>query len=255
MGFLTAAFLEDQDAAAALVGVAAISDPHLRTEGDNLYIPSHNQLIAASMGLDSAVASYGYLVSPSLREMGVLHIAPFNHSTGADLLANEPPKVMDLRTRPVILTPGEQLEHYQLSNPAAAYSQWCVLWLADGPVRPVEGPMHTRRLTGAITLTAQAWTNGNLTLDEDLPAGRYAIVGMKASGASLVAARIVPRGGGPRPGVLAGTVAETLDHPMFRHGQMGVFTEFVHDNLPSFDFLGNAADTAQVVYLDLQKIG
>ena len=81
------------------------------------------------------------------------------------------------------------------------------------------------------------------------------MIGMRANGAGLVAARLVPRGAGHRPGCLGVDADNQIEHPMFRHGGLGEWLRFVHDNVPSVDFLSVSADTAQEVLLDLVKVG
>ena len=141
-----------------------------------------------------------------------------------------------------------------LSNPAAAQRQWLVLWLADGPPAPATGRVFTVRATGATTLVLDQWTLVPLTLIENLPRGRYALVGMRARSAGAVAARVVGIGWRWRPGVLGCDAQGDLDHPMFRMGGLGVFGEFEDTDLPQIEFLSTVADTAEDVYLDLIQL-
>lgn len=255
MPLTTVAFYESQDIAGVWANMAAIDDQHIYTEGDDLTIPSLNQVVAIAAGIGSGGNELARLSAPSLRGVSLPIIHPVNGGADADAEPDADPKVMDLRTTPIVLVVGEQLNAQGHSDTTAAAAQWVIVWLASGPIALVTGRIITVRGTNTDTLVADAWTNGNLTLDEDLPSGRYQLVGMRAISAGLVAARAVPRGGGWRPGVLGCDDAQDNSHRIFRFGQMGVFFEFAHNEVPSIDFLSISADTDQEVFLDLIKVG
>jgi len=137
---------------------------------------------------------------------------------------------------------------------AGAQISNALAWLSDGPIAPVTGIMRTVRTTCAITLTAYAWSNGALTFDQTLPAGRYQIVGMRAESTGLIAARLVTPASPWRPGVIGFDAESDVEPDRFRYGRCGVFSEFDHDAPPTVDFLSVSADTAETVHLDLIKI-
>jgi len=254
MPFTMVAFYEEVDPAGAFNALTAIPDQHVYTEGDNLTVPSLAQIVAISAGVCSGGDQLARLVSPSLRGIGRYMIHPLNGGVDADIEPDADPKVIDLRASPVPLVVNEQLNAEVNSDPTAAEGQWVVLLLSDGPITPVTGDIRTVRATAAITLTAGQWTNGNITLDEDLPVGTYQVVGMRALSAGLVAARLVFRGGAWRPGCLGCDDPQDNSHPIFRYGQLGVWGEFPHNVVPSVDFLSITADTAEELFLDLIKV-
>jgi len=242
------------DPAGVFNPLTAVPDAHVTTSGDDIRVPSLNQLIAAAAGIETAVESFARLTAPSLRQRGLIQIEPYNSGAAAAVEPNSPHRVYDLRRNPLVLVPGENLNAETDSNPVAAQIQWCVIWLADGPVEPVRGAIFTVRATSAQLLIVSAWTNGILTFVEDLPRGSYQVVGMRARSAGLVAARLVFVGQGAagwRPGVLGTDAQDDLEHPMFRYGQLGVFGEFEDIEPPTVDFLSVSADAAEDVYLDL----
>jgi len=132
---------------------------------------------------------------------------------------------------------------------ASALALFC-----DGPLAPVTGEIFTVRATSSTTLTAYQWTNGALTFAQSLPKGRYAVVGMRALSAGLIAARLVIPGYAWRPGCIGYDAENDTEDDVFRGGRMGVWGEFDHDLPPTVDFLSISADTSEVVYLDLIKI-
>ena len=92
------------------------------------------------------------------------------------------------------------------------------------------------------------------TFPVSLAAGKYQVVGMRANGTNLVAARLVFGNQGPRPGCPAVNDEVDQDYPLFRDGKLGVWGEFTNSNPPTLDALG-VTDTAQEVFLDLIQVG
>jgi hypothetical protein len=245
-----AAFYEDVDPAGALVTIAAVREETLFTNGPDLRVPTQlpNIIGAAALGNDASFAR-AQVQSPSLRILANLDVEP----CVAALVFGSPPEESFWPVTPVGLTPDEALNFAVESNPAAGEVHHGLVVLADGPQLPVEGRIFTVRTTGAAALAAGAWVNTNLTFAQTLPAGRYQVVGMRARGTNLVAARLVFPEQVARPGVLAVNALADQDPYWTRFGRMGVFGEFPHTNPPTLDCLG-VTDTSQVILLDLIRV-
>lgn len=255
MPFTLVGFAEDIDAAGADVNITALADQHITTSGDDLTVPSLDHIVAVAAGVASGGTSKARIDAPSLLRVTRVYVSPVNGFADANAAVEIVPAVADYRRNPLKLIPSEIMQAVINSNSGAAVLQWILVWLADGPLVPVQGEMFTVRFTGTQTLTVDVWTNGTITPDDRLPAGRYAVVGMRAVGASVVAARLVfPGGNGWRPGVLGALLDDGHDWPGFRFGGMGVFGEFEHNQIPTVDYLAGTADTAQDVFLDLIKV-
>jgi hypothetical protein len=252
-----AGFLESLDPAAAFVNIAALQDDRLFTNGDNLRVPALNRVIMAAGGAENTVAPRIRLTSPTLDEFTRWEITPLNVASAAGVEPGSPQAIQKMIENPVGLGIDENLRAELLSNPGAAQIQWALLWFSDGPPTPVVNQrMFTVRGTGATTVAVGAWTPATITLDDELPPGRYQIVGLRAESATGIAARIVNREGGQwRTGVLCADAISDLEDPIFRGGRMGVLAEFPFTQLPDIEFLCVAADTAQVVYFDLVRVG
>lgn len=254
--FTTVAFAQSVDSAGVADPILAVLDQHVRVNGDDLFIPDLSLLAMAAAGVEVTTEAFARLVSPSLRSLGRLQIEPFNTAAAAAAEPASPPAVYDIAENPLALTPQEVLNFEINSNPAAAQIQWCVVWLSDGPLVPVTGKIFTVIATGATALipiaaTATGWTNVPITLDEDLPRGRYQLVGMRARSAGAVAARIVFVGGRWRPGVLGVDAQGDLDHWRLRGGNAGAYGEFEDVDTPSVDMIAVSADAAQDFAFDL----
>lgn len=257
MPFTTVAFQESVDPAGVFNALTAIADQHITVSGDDLRVPSLRNIIAVAGGVDVTVESFLRLSSPSLRIRQLLHVEPLNTASAAAVEPLSPHRLYDLRRNPVALVEGENLNAEINSDPLAAQIQWAVVWLADRAPEPVRGEIFTARATALGVLVASTWSNAALTFVEDLPRGRYQVVGMRARSAGLVAARLVFVGTGAagwRPGVLGVDAQDDLEHPMFRYGELGEFGQFEDIEPPSVDFLSVSADGAEDVYLDLIQL-
>ena len=254
MAFTTAFFGETIDAAGGLVNIAALADQSLTTSGDDLTIPTLNQIALIAAGVSSGGDGYARFETPSLLRVTRLYVSPINGNADADAEPGTPPALYDYRRNPLSLVTGELGQAFVESNTGSAAFQWLGLWLSDGAIQPVVGEMFTNRFTNTDTLTVDAWTNGQITPQDRLPAGRYSVVGMRYVGAGAVAARLVfPGQIGYRPGVLGCDSDSDIDGTI-RIGAMGSLGEFPHNELPSVDFLSISGDSAQDIYLDLIKI-
>lgn len=254
MAFTTIAYAQAVDPAGAYVQLAAPNDPHVTVNTPRILVPTLDQVVAVAAQVETAVAPRARLVAPSLLERARFQIVPFNGGAGGGVLPGTPQAVADLRQTPIQLVKGEALTAEILSNPAVSQSQSVVVWLADGPIAPVVGPAFTVRATATTTLVVNSWTNVSLTFDEDLPRGRYQVVGFRPESTGMIAGRLVFVGGGFRPGALGCDVGTDIQNPMFRMGGMGSYGEFEDVEPPTVDCLALTADTAEVFFLDLIQI-
>jgi len=255
MPFHLAAFSQSVDPAGLFTAIAGVIDPVLTVVGNNVQVPTLNRVIGLAAGVETTVAQQARLTAPSRRILALQRIAPLQGNAAAASLPGDPHKFIDLLDSPLQMVTGEQANIEVNSNPAAVQIQWGLVWFADAAVAPIAGPFFTIRADGATALVAQQWTNVPIVMAENLPRGRYQVIGMRAQSTSLVAARLVFVGTGSqgpwRPGVLGTNTDRHLEHPAFRYGGMGVFGEFEDTDTPSIDCLATAADAAEVFYLDL----
>lgn len=252
----TVAWLESVDAAGAFVDLNAIADAHIFRSGDDIRIPELTALIAAAAGIGSGGNGVARLEAPSLLNRSRLYLGPVNGLNDGDVEPSSPHRIQDYRFNPVVLAQDENVKAQIHTNTTAAAIQWVLAWLSDGPVQPVAGgEMFTIRATGTTTLTASAWTQGEVTFDENLPVGTYQVVGLRAQSAGLIAARLVFRGGLWRPGCLGNDDESDLESPLFRSGNLGVWGEFHSTRPPAFEALSISADTAEEFLFDLVPVG
>lgn len=248
MPFTVVAFSEEQDTGGNFSPVSTVADSHVTRYGDDLIVPELNKVILAFVC--GATVTRARLSSPSLRRFIRPELNPLN--VGVE--PTSPLTIVDLRDNPIPLETDEALNVEVIEGYTGAERETVILFLADGTPAPVTGDIFTVRGVGTTTLNAYEWTNVVVSLDEDLPVGNYQLVGMRAESAGLIACRVVPVGGIWRSGVIGTDAPSDLGFDIFRRGRMGVFCEFAHNRLPTFDFFSSSADTSEVVYLDLIKM-
>ena len=249
MAFTMVAYSESQDSA-TLVNVAALVDPHVRVVGDDIVVPSGLPYVGGVYAIGADITR-AQLVSPSIRRRYPLEVTPIEIATEP----SDPVKYTPFFASPIGLDEDEALNFQAAENNAAAGRCTGVVWLCDGATSPISGSeMFSIRATNASTLVAFAWTNGALTFGDTLPAGTYAVVGMRSSSVGLIAARLVFSQYPWRPGCIGSDTLGELGVPIFRMGGLGIWGEFQHNTPPTVDFLSISADTSQTVDLDLVLI-
>ena len=258
MPFHTAAWWQSVNPAGVFVSLTPIADPILTVLNPNIQVPILDRVVAIAGGVETTAAQQARLTAPSRRILVLQRVSPLQGNAAAGSLPADPQHVVDHRLDPLPMVRGEQMTFDINSAPAAPQAQWGIIWLADKEIPSINGAIFTARATGAVALVVGAWTNMAIAFAEALPRGRYQVVGFRAQSANMVAARLVFVGGVQgaawRPGVLATNTDRHLENPMFRWGNFGVFGEFEDTDPHTVDALGNAADAAQVYYLDLIQI-
>jgi hypothetical protein len=256
--FHLAAWSQSVDEAGVFTAINAVADPVLTVLGTTVQVPTLNQVIGLAAGVETTVAQQARLTAPSRRILALQRIAPTQGNAAAASVPSDPHHFTDLLDSPLQMVVGEQAAIELNANPAAAQIQWGLVWFADGAVKPETGNIFTIRADSVAVLVAQAWTNGAIVFSENLPRGRYRVLGLRAQSAGLVAARLVFVGTGNqgpwRPGVMGTLNDRHLEYPKFRYGDMGAFGEFEDTDTPTVDFLSTTADAAEVLYFDLVQV-
>lgn len=244
------AFFQSVDPGNNFQAINAVNDQVLTVNGIDLRVPKTlSMLVGEACAINDASALRAQLQSPSLRatlnrDIELISLAKFLSSPQAEYMHGDDP---------VPLVGDESLNFFVQSDPAAAAIHYGLVWLADGPLKPISAPIYSVRWTAAAALAAGAWVNAPIVFSQVLPAGSYQIVGMRARSANLIAARCVFVGGGFRPGIGAVQAVSAADFKYSRFGQMGVFGQFDNTTPPTVDFLGDT-DVAQFGIFDLIKV-
>lgn len=249
MTFTIGAWFESIDTGATVADINALSDQHLTTAADDVLVPSVTDKLMGVyvVGVD---LTRGRFSTPSLRKSLLYDVHPVD-------IGNEPSNPYPLTLfpeRPYQLVAGEGARVAVTNDGGAASDVYALAFFTDGNMTLPTGQYLSLRMTSATTLTADAWSLATMTLSQQLEAGRYAIIGMRAEAAGLVAARLVIPGSAYRPGCIGVDTADDVENREFRFGKLGNWGEFEHTFPPQVEFLSSSADTAETVWLDLIKV-
>jgi hypothetical protein len=244
------AYYQSVNPAGVLTNIAPVPDQAIRSTATGFTIPADVANLVAEAALTAATGPvYAQVQSPSLRQLTNQDVLPVI----AGVTFGSLPPIQDHFERPRALKGSEELDFAIQATGGAAAACYGLCWLADAPMREVTGNVFSVRATGAAALAAGTWVNTALTFDSTLPGGTYQVVGMRAQGANLVAARLSFVGAGYRPGVPAVNAVGHNDYRYLRMGRRGAFGVFDVNQPPTLDCLG-VTDTAQNVVLDLIKV-
>ena len=158
--------------------------------------------------------------------------------------------------KPLKLTPDEPLNVYVASDDSgSAEDLFTILFFSSTPkiVRPLDYD-YVLRLTGSTTTTGKNWTVVDLTPDVTLAEGTYEIVGMIPYSTNLLAARIIDPNSSNRPGVVG---YRTEQGALGFFPGVGLYTgvRFKPRSIPKMEWLSFAADSSEVIYWFLKKVG
>lgn len=234
------AFSVSHDPGGAYTRMTPVPDQSVNIQANALVIPSQLTKLLGGAAYVGTLGAQVRLVAPSLRQIAPEHIAPVTlqiSPTAEHVVAIDPNKIIEL-------TASEQLEIEENSNPAAAEQHTVCIWLADKEILPVRGNIHSIGGTVTVTSVAGAWVNAVPALDEDLPPGRYSIVGLRVEAAGMIAVRVVVPGNAFRDGVLASATAGVNYHNRFRWGNFGEIAQFDTTTGFSLDLLASNAPGA-----------
>lgn len=248
MGFHTVAWrLSLADITAT--DVTPVSDTIMLVQNGH-FVPQRNmQLLYASY--QAAGATRARIITPTLRQVTTPWIRP----TAVAIVQGVEAHVADYRANPLTLRALEEVQYEAFQTTGGAAVVVGVAGLSDGQMTPApQGDVFTMRGTATTTLVAGAWTLGAITWQDTLPAGTYACVGFEYQGATALAARLVFEDQFWRPGCIGAGLITSQQHPMFDKGGLGIWGRFNANRMPNVEFLGNAADTAQEVYMDFIRV-
>ena len=234
----------------ALAEVDAIPDPHVRVSLNDIYVPMWNKMLAVFAGGSNMIECR--LQSPSLRRLvnqRIEFVYP-QAMPASDWMALEA-HIWKERARTLDI--AEALNALCINTAAAA--EYVFVWLMDKLEALPAGEIVS--LEGIVTVTPVIgnWVNGAITFTQTLPAGRYALCGMRIRGGSVIAARCVFPDVSPRPGCIGTPHYYEPGIAAFRYGGLGNWGEFEHDAPPTIDVLGptEASLTFDVV-MDLIQV-
>jgi hypothetical protein len=230
--------------------VTPVQDSIMTIQNGHFVPQTDHMLLYASY--QAAGATRARLISPTLRQVTTPWIRP----TAVAIVQGVEAHVADYRGNPLRLRMLEELQYEALQTTGGAGVVVGIAGIQRTPSAPAPGgDTFTMRGTATTTLVAGTWTQGAVTWQDSLPTGKYACVGLQYVGATALAARLIFEEQVPRPGCIAAGLVTSQQHEMFAKGGLGVWGIFDSNRMPNVEFLANAADTAEEVYLDFIRVG
>lgn len=238
-------------AAKDLVDMPGVPDPAITLVNNHPIFPQPVNLTLAYAFGQTDITDVQFQ-TPKLRAVALEHIRPFDIATSP---TTRPP-IANYTQYPIPLNRiDENSVQLSASTGTDTNNYYAGIWFSDGNLIPQAGPVYTVRFTASITATAFQWTSGAFTLQNPLPAGMYAVIGMDIYGTNLAFARLIFPNQVWRPGTLSGGVAGFINAPCFRLGKMGTWGTFDSFAQPNLDLYAIAANSSQTGVLDLVRIG
>lgn len=261
----------------AVQNVAGAADQHVTVLGNNVTVPEQcNKIVGVYWGAALTALAVpvvaAQLSSPSLMprlEIGAVDSqvtgAGVEYPGAGALPLSSAICYNDFKDAPIPLKSGEALQCLSSTQAASAVeTNRVIVFLTDGVIdkMPAGIRIHSMIADAAVPAVANVWTPTAIAFRQALPAGKWAVVGMKAVGVTMTAARLVFGNQGARPGCIGnngvlGTLAqENIAAGLFRYGRLGVWGSFSSQNPPTAEVFCQAADAAATMHfvLDLVQI-
>lgn len=245
----TAAFFEATAAAVTNSQINALQDGVISIRNNNFF-PVRNYQLLAAMVMGASLTN-ARLDSATIRQISELNIFPLNLAA----IPGAEPRVQDYSNDPMPVAMDEELE-LQVTDTAVGGENITGAMILQVEYRPTPpGRIYTIRATSTGAAVANAWTNVALTYDNNLPRGRYAVVGGVHISTNGQAFRLNLEQQKPLPGGFSNVSIGDQCFRKQRMGGLGSWGEFDNTALPELEVLCNAADAVHTLFLDFVKVG
>jgi len=241
----------------------------LSPSGNGLQVSAALSKIHSIFGVGATMEN----ISPQAASMLPLpypNLAPNNIGTAIE----SPAKFWDWSRNPKPLRPTETFNIFASQTSTGAENELVFVQFTDGLVTAApalamgpaingNGMFTTAHATATATLTANAFTQVTPILDLPLPAGTYALVGVRVMSAKAMGFRIKPINEPLwRPGGSAVQAPDQLDPPGQRFinpltgvvSHWGVWITFFQNTVPNVDIWSTAGDTKEDFWFDIIKL-
>lgn len=236
--------------AVADTDVPALSDDILPVNANNHFLMPQDLFLAAAMCM-SATIIRAWLGSASLRQITQPNIRPVI----AGALPGNIPNSMWQPDAPLRIPQGDELVLKATANPGTTEQLTALFWLSLGLDPVPNGDLICARCTSTTAAVANKWTSIVYTFDQNIPPGRYALVGSEHISTNGIAHRFIIPNQVWRPGAVSGATATYQPHLLFQTRRLGKYGEFQNTVPPIVQVLCNAADAVHTLFLYIVKVG
>lgn len=246
--FHTLAFRTTSFGTTADTKVNAVSDDQISIRNNNFFLPQTGRLLFAFAGAGDLVRSR--LNCPTWRVISPVQLRQINSA----ILPASPPAIADYRQNPLTI-PAEQELSMESTDGTGTTTAVGVAGVSFRYNAPPAGDIFTIRATSTTAAVAGSWTNISLTFDDDLPPGKYHLLGMNYIATNAIAARALLSGQNWRPGCVGAAAADQVVHPMFMKGRLGSWGMFDNTVMPQVEVFNNSTDAVHTVFFDVLRMG
>jgi hypothetical protein len=272
------AWCEDEDRSAAETGLAAVLAEDLAvSSGDLIEIPD-NYFFVAGIQAGSEFPDYplidARLASPGIGGPGINNLRLHRSWAGKDneldtsnIGSRNPEAMYNYFKEPIRVgegpngIAGDTLTAYSLETDESGVAHFnsIVLFVTDTKLPNMPHKItHTVKATVGAIGASVTWEKKTLTLDDDIPVGRYLLWGADLVSASAIAARFqIPGIADFRPAIVPRRTQQEPLHPLnkcihpggipfnYKGGTMGL----------KLEYCAEATDTALSLHLELEYLG
>lgn len=232
------------------VDVTALNDSAL-TISNGHFLPQRVTEVCFWGGCSTTMTK-ARLNTPTLAVITTPFLRDFNVGTSMGV----PMRFADTSQDRIKLAQTEEIQWLHTATSAGAEIKRGLLGLMIQDVPSPAGSMFTIRGTAVGPLVAEVWTNiGTISFTNPLPTGQYAIVGMTAFSAGMIACRLILENWPWRPGCFGIQSLGNMTDRLFRNGNLGTWGTFHNTAMPIIEALAISADAVIEITLDIVKIG
>lgn len=252
---------ETEDRSGAATFLAAVPDVLCTTSGDNIRF---NSLFSNIAFMYNKSNTDSYVPQEMTLSSATIASNPLKWASGIGVTwdANAENSILDMSNACYsFIRPGDDVtsKGYESDQAGTAHYLSNAVIVTDQPsinydIRNAPPLTHTATATVSGNSTANEWTTYQLSLEDNLPAGQYAMSGASVIGATAVASRFIFKSGAmSRPAVIPRTTT-TSPLPAFSRYFGGTRNFIFPDNLPELEYLSTTAEVPGTVTLFLTKV-
>lgn len=185
--------------------------------------------------------------TPRLRQRTPIYIRPIQPTLIGASNANS----AEYDRNPQRFRGQEEIQINVTQNAGANQQITVVMGLGDNLIAVPPGDVYIARATSTTALVANTWTQITYTMEQNLPAGRYAVVLIEYQSTNAQAIRANFDNQYWRPGCPGmAALGNRLPYWMYEYS-LGVWGYFYTYSLPRIELLANGADAAHELYIHL----
>jgi len=236
--------------------VTSINNSVVPTLNKGFQVPSQLPFLHSVFGVSAHMGEV-QMQTPRFLPYPYPNLNPNNRGTAFE----SPPRVWDFSRNPLPMNPTDELDCFATQNAGSNETVYVGINFCDGPPTPAPaGQFLSVHWTSSTTLTAAAMSTVTPSIDTPLPAGLYALVGVRVYSATGLFFQMLPATQPLwRPGGICVQAYDSLDPPNQRAASYlyyptlgwGQWLQFRQNVPPQVNIYATSADTSQEGWFDL----